>query len=124
MDRDTSETRPASGRDLVQAQEALMRDLAEHSVRFSEQQVVQLSEALFEAELSLLQAIAREAGHLENFDAVRNIPRLVAALQGLRACMGQGFEPQRLWAMTAGGRDGWFAYAPGIDEGEDFVDDD
>jgi hypothetical protein len=124
MDVEMSETRPAAGRDLAQAQEALIRDLADHSVKFSEQQAAELGEALFEAELSLLQAIVREAGRLESFDAVRNIPRLVAALQGLRACMGQGFGQQQLWALTAGGREGWFAYAPGMEEGEDFVDED
>jgi hypothetical protein len=125
MDVDTSESRLVPGRDVAQAQEALMRELAEHTIKFSEHQAAQLGEALFQAELSLLQAIVREAERLESFDAVRNIPRLVAALQGLRSCMGQGLEQQRLWAMTAGGRHGWFAYPPGMmDEGEDVFDED
>ena len=47
-----------------------------------------------------------------------------AWVQGLRACMGQGFGQQQLWTLTAGGREGWFAYAPGMEEGEDFVDED
>jgi hypothetical protein len=74
--------------------------LDQHAVTFSDQQTAQLGEALFDAELALLQAIAKEAARLESFDAVRNIPRLVSALQGLRSCMGQG--SQRLWATTVG----------------------
>jgi hypothetical protein len=38
--------------------------------------------------------------------------------------MGQGFGQQQLWTLAAGGREGWFAYAPGMEEGEDFVDED
>jgi hypothetical protein len=101
------------------AYEAVARQFADQAVKFSEEQQAKLAEALFDAQLALLRAISNEAARLENFDAARNIPRLVAALQGLRGSMGQG--QLSVWASTVG-RGGWINYAP--DEGGEYFDED
>jgi hypothetical protein len=124
MSDDASHARATRDRDVTAAREALAQHLAAHAVTFSEQQAVQLGEALFEAELALLRAVAKEAGRLESFDATRNIPRLVSALQGLRGCMGQGTNQLPLWATTVGtGPGGWFGYSP-VGPDDAFLDDD
>ena len=56
---------------------------------------------MFDAEMSLLRGIAREADRPDSYDGPRNVNRLVGALQGLRSMSQGGFR---------GG--GWFGYAP------------
>lgn len=100
-----------------------MRSIAAQALSFTDEQKVELTQALFTAELSLLRAIAREAEQLESFDAARNIPRLVTALRGLRSSMGQAGIP--MWAAMAGGRRFYTEedFEFGDDDDDDICDD-
>jgi hypothetical protein len=78
------------------------------SIPLTDEQETAIAAAFVAAQLSLLEAITREAKS-DSFDASRNIARLTHSLNGLRLAAGQAHG-----AMPFGG---WIGYPPG-EEGE------
>ena len=79
---------------------------------FTQEQRDGLRDALYEAQLAILEAIAREAARAESYDGPRNVNRLTGALQGLRS-IALGLPE------TSPGWMGYPPFGPGIDDVEE-----
>ena len=79
-------------------------------VEFTDEQKREVASALHEAEVAVLQAIARSANHADTTYAARTTLRLTHALATLRVAAGQALAPSPFfpgpppWAM---GPEGW-----------------